>query len=147
MHEEARTAWQILGEGFPCCPECVTFLKQAPAGLRSPFPHCLFPAASTPRAKMGWGGGARYRNLFPPALTEYRWVLSTSRGYSEARVWPGRGMELPAALGCPQIRVQHLEQLAGLRQGSAPLQSISGSADSPSFRSLLPLIVPLRSYR
>lgn len=60
-------------------------------GLRSPFQHCLFPAASVPRAKMGWGGGVRYCNLFPPAMTAYTWLVSNSRGCSEAGVWPERG--------------------------------------------------------
>lgn len=88
--------------------------KKLLQNLRSPFQHSLFPAASISQAKMGWGGRVRYCKLFPPAMTVYIWLLSKSRGYSETRVWFEGGAELPTSLGCRQIDVQHLEQLAGL---------------------------------
>ena len=115
-HEEARTAWQssmwATCAAWSALPTQIKLLQS----LRSPFQHAPFPAASISQAKMGWGGGMRYCNLFPPAMTAYAWLLSNSRGYSGARLWLERGAELPAALECPQVTTQCLEQLAGLWQ-------------------------------
>ena len=93
MHKEARTAWQSLVWASHAAQSASPSQIKLLQGLKSPFQHCLFPAASVPGAKMGWGEGVRYCNLFPPAMTVYTWLLSNSRGYSEARVWPERGAE------------------------------------------------------
>lgn len=133
VHEEAGTAWQSSAwasrAAWSTSPSQIKLLQS----LRSPFQHGFFPAASISQAKMGWGGGVRYCNLFPPAVTAYTWLLSDRGGFLEARVWPEKGSRAPHCSGVPSYQCTTPGTAGGAQAVLSTRAALLPSAEHPGF--------------